>query len=316
MAETWWSWDLQAPRTMVPGTVPVVAPSSVGPEQVLLETRVAGICGSDIPRWTGVQPVRPGESHQGCPLHELVGVVRASGSDRLPVGQRVLAMSTTHDGLREQQVLPAAQVVPLPDDLPDEVAVVAQPTGTVFSALRDVGDLTGRTALVIGLGSTGLLAAHVLSTLGATVTGVDPVDRSALAADFGVRELVTAPSRHLVGIGSTFDLVLEAVGHGTETFEDACHLVAVDGQVVAFGVPDHDDYPFPMRTFFRRGAVLRTGTTQHWTRFLTRGVEHVHQHADVLGRVVTHVFGLDEVPEAYRTAADQRAGRVKVLIRP
>ncbi|MVA75763.1 zinc-binding dehydrogenase [Auraticoccus sp. F435] len=312
---TWWSWDLAAPNTMVPGRVPVVEHDAVGPEQVLLEFVVGGICGSDVPKYSGAVHVAPDHPRSGFPLHELVGVVRASGSERLPVGQRVLAMSTTHHGLREQVLLPAAHVVPLPDDLPDDVAVVSQPTGTVCSALRDVGDVTGRSALVIGLGSTGLLAAHLLASRGARVTGVDPLDRSDVAADFGVHELVTARSRHLVGTGSTFDLVVEAVGHNTETFVDACRLVGMDGQVVAFGVPDHDDYPFPMDTFFRRNAVLRTGVTQDWTRFLAMGVEHVRTHQDVMRRAITHVMGLDEVPEAYRLAAAQREDRVKVTIR-
>lgn len=313
--QSWWSWDLSAPRTMVPGRVPVVGADEIGSEQVLLELTVAGICGSDVPKYTGAVEIADTHPRSGFPLHELVAVVRASGSDRLRVGQRVLAMSTTHTGLREQQVLPAAQVVALPEDLPDEVAVVAQPTGTVLSALRNVGDLTGQSACVIGLGSTGLLAAHVLASRGADVTGVDPLDRSALAADFGVSELLTQPARHLVERGRTFDLVFEAVGHTTETFTDACRLVAVDGQVVVFGVPDHDDYPFPMDTFFRRHARLHTGTTQDWTRFLQLGVEHVRRHPAVMARAVTHVLGPQQVPQAYELAAAQRADRVKVVIR-
>ncbi len=299
----------------MPGRVPVVASEDVAPEQVLVELRLGGICGSDVPEYTGAVPLPADGGRSGYPLHELVGVVRASGSERLPVGQRVLAMSVEHRGLRERSLLPAAHVVALPEDLPDEVAVLAQPTATVLSALKRVGDLHGRSALVIGLGSTGLLAAHVLASRGARVTGVDPLDRSELATAVGVSELVKARSRHLVGLGGSYDLVLEAVGHGTETFEDACRLVAVGGEVVAFGVPDHDDYPFPMRTFFRRNALLHTGTTQEWRQYLALGVEHVHRHAGVLAGLVSHVLDVDQAPAAYELAASQQVGRVKVLLR-
>lgn len=312
---TWWSWDLTGPRTLTRGQVPTIPAEEVGPEQVLVRLTVAGVCGSDIGEYVEGVPALRGQSPLGSPLHEVSGVVTASGTGRLPVGQRVVGMSTTHDALREQVLLPAEQVVALPDDLPERIGIVAQPTGTVLSALKRVdADLTGRRALVIGLGSTGLLAAHVLARRGATVTGVDPVDRSDLAADFGVSELVQTRSRELVTRGSRFDLVVEAVGHQTETFDDACRLVATDGEVVAFGVPDHDDYTIPLLTFFRRNALLHTGSTQHWQHFLEQGVEHVHRHADVLARLVTHPMRLDQVPEAYELAASQQTGRVKVTI--
>ncbi|RCK71320.1 alcohol dehydrogenase [Desertihabitans brevis] len=316
MPERCWSWDLTAPRTMERGSVPDPDPAAVGRDQVLIELLLAGICGSDIPRYTGDADVPETLPAAAFPCHELVGRVLASGSDRLPVGTRVLAMSTTHTGLRQRQVLPAAHAVPLPEELPDEVAVLAQPTGTVLSALRGVGPVEGRSVCVIGLGSTGLLAASVLASQGARVTGVDPLDRGDLPARLGVAEVVRTTSDVLVADGARFDLVFEAVGHQTQTFVDACHLVGMDGRLVVFGVPDTDDYPFPLRTVFRRNVVLHTGTTQHWTRFLAAGVEHVRRHADTLAPVVTHVLGLDEVPRAYQLAASADPARVKVLIRP
>ena len=45
---------------------------------------------------------------------------------------------------------------------------------------------------MIGLGSIGLLFAHVLAARGADVTGVDRVDRRAVADTFGMREVLWA----------------------------------------------------------------------------------------------------------------------------
>ena len=119
---------------------------------------------------------------------------------------------------------------------------------------------------VIGQGSIGTLFSHALKQRGAAhVTGVDPIDRRDVAAEFGVDECVwdtAARWAATLADGSRPDLVVEAVGHQAGTLDDAVQAVAKNGRVLAFGVPDEPYYAFPFARFFRKNATLIGGVTE------------------------------------------------------
>ena len=79
----------------------------------------------------------------------------------------------------------ASRLLEVPEDFSDVDAVVAQPLACVICAVDRLGDVAGQRAVVLGQGPIGLMFDQVLASRGATVTGVDPVDRSALAAAMG-----------------------------------------------------------------------------------------------------------------------------------
>lgn len=311
-----WAWQLDGFRQLVRTEIEAPDPDRIPPRHVIVRLRVGGICGSDIPKYRGTAaPLPPDQPGPGFPLHEVMGEVVAAKDSRWQVGQRIVAMARDATGLRELSVIPDERVVAVPDALPDHVAVVAQPAGTVFSALRKVAPIQGRSAAVIGLGSTGILAVHILATAGATpVWGIDPVDRSGVAEALGVGKLLTMP---IEGVGDTLprvDLCFEAVGHNTSTLVSAAHQVDVDGDLVVFGVPDDEDVTLPFRAMFRSNVTIHLGTTLDWSHFLAQGMAHVAQHADVLAQLVTHRVDLADVPKAYELASHTEPGRLKVVI--
>lgn len=314
-----WAYELEGPGRMSPVTCPAPSAADLLPGQLLLRLVVGGICGSDVPKFTGaVDPDHHDRTGPGFPLHEVVADVVASASPRFHPGDRVVGVARGAQGLRELFVTPDFLVCAVPAGLPALTAVAAQPLATVLSAVDRAPAAAGRDVAVIGLGPIGLLFAHVLSARGpSSVVGVDPVDRSDIARGFGLDVSVAATSGEwAVSLpdGERPDLCVEAVGHQTVTVADAVRAVAPGGHVVAFGVADSDNYTVPFRTFFRKNLTMSSGTTpqEHWVPYLRRAVELLI--ARPLPSYVTHALPVTEAQKAYDLAATPTPGRLKVAV--
>ena len=87
-----WSYRLVAPYTFERSELPEKSPESLADGQVLLRFLAAGICGSDLPGFSGVKGNLPGDTGtcaaemHGFPIHEVVGEVIAAGIRRTQQG--------------------------------------------------------------------------------------------------------------------------------------------------------------------------------------------------------------------------------------
>jgi L-iditol 2-dehydrogenase len=153
-----------------------VARPEAGDDQVLVRLEKVVLCGSDIPKFTGMwrgltYPLPP-----GMPIHECVGTVAESRSPRFDVGDRVVAVPAGDQGLAEYYAADAIKAVHIPAALVgSEVSLLIQPLSTVVYALDRLGDVSDRAAVVVGLGPIGLLTTWLLHRYGAEVVGVDPI---------------------------------------------------------------------------------------------------------------------------------------------
>lgn len=311
-----WAFRQPAPYELERIEVPAPAPLENG--DVLVRFRVGGICGSDLPAFTGVRD----DDHRhtggiGTPLHEIVGDVVASAADRLRVGDRVVGTAWPV-GLQEVITSPADLLHVLTPTLPDREAIVAQPLATVLCALDRVGDLAGRRAAVLGLGPIGMLFCVALKARGAHVTGVDRVDRTAEAPVFGIDEVVVGQSREWATSLADADrphLVIEAIGHNQDLLADCVEAARPHGEIYLFGLPE-EHYVLPMRRFFRKMLVLRAGVTTNWPAHLAAAERFLLDRRDLAPAYVTHTYPLADVRDAYLTALRPAAGRLKITIAP
>jgi len=285
---------------------------------VVVEFGTGGVCGSDLPKYVHATSHSDRDiGGPGWPLHELVGTVLASAHDQFRLGDRVVGAVPGAIGLVERCTVPAHVLVTIPDGIASAQAVMIQPLATVLYAVDKLGAVAGRTAAVLGLGPIGLLFAAVLADRGAVVTGVDPVDRSAVAERFGVSTLIAERAKDwAVGLTDADrpELCVEAVGHQTSTLPAALEAVATDGAVYAFGVPDDETYALPFRAFFDKHATLYTGTTRNWPGAMAAAARHLTAHPELVDGYITHRFTLDDVTAAYETALRHEPGRLKVVI--
>jgi NADPH2:quinone reductase len=168
-----------------------------GPGEVRIRVAACGINFPDtliIEDKYQVRPARP-----FSPGAEISGVIEALGDGvtSVQVGQRVIA-SSSHGGLAEQVVMPAARCIPMPDGMPFETAAAFTFTyGTSYHALKQRGRLqAGQTLLVLGAaGGVGLAAVEIGKAFGAhVVAAVSSAEKAAMAQAHGADATLIYPA--------------------------------------------------------------------------------------------------------------------------
>jgi L-iditol 2-dehydrogenase len=319
-----WSYRLVAPYTFERNEIAAKTPESLGDGQVLLRFVAAGVCGSDLPGFRGAKGRLPGDTGtsaaemDGFPIHEVVGEVVASRHRSHGVGDRVVGWASGFDGMMEYVAADGEGLAPYNPALAPQHAVALQPLACVLYALEQLPELTNRHVAVIGQGSIGLLFTYAAKALGALrVTGVDPIDRDAVAEEFGVDTVVRATSDRWLSHLQTHDrpdIVIEAVGHQVATLGHAIGAAAFGGTVFYFGVADDDSYPISMRTMLRKNLTLKSGVTLDRRRMLGAADEFARDHPGLLPAYVTHTFGVDDIQAAFELACRPTPERIKIAI--
>ncbi len=198
--------------------------------EALVALRVAGVCDTDL------QLARGYMGFTGIPGHEFVGEVLEC-SDAAWIGKRVVGDinagcgvctdCTERDGhhclqrsvlgilgrpgcLAERFTLPARNLVAVPDDVPDEVAVFAEPFAAGLHVLQEVERAGARRVAVLGDGKLGLLTAFALRGAGVEVCVIGHHEaKLSLARGAGAQAVLEA---ELASDSEPFDLVVEATG--------------------------------------------------------------------------------------------------------
>lgn len=191
----------------------------------------AGICNTDLELVRGYYPFT------GVPGHEFVGVVE-EGPDDL-VGRRVVGEinAVCHDcrhcragrprhcdrrtvlgivgrngAFAEHLALPAENLHPVPDGLPDDAAVFTEPLAAALRIRQQVEVGPGDRVLVVGDGKLGLLVARTLALTGCRLTalGRHP-EKLALLEDAGVE--VRVEGRDEAPPSGAYDVAVEVTGN-------------------------------------------------------------------------------------------------------
>ncbi len=319
-----WSYRIVAPYLFERTSIPDKTPEQLADGQVLLRLLAAGVCGSDLPAFRGARGRLPGDDgpsaaeKDGFPIHEVAGEVIASRHREHRPGDLVVGWASGFDGMMERVVSDGDGLAPYDPALTPARAVGLQPLACVLYACEQLPDLAGRHVAIIGQGSIGLLFSYVVKAAGARrVTGVDPIDRRAVATAFGVDEAVRATSDRWVSRmapADRADVVIEAVGHQVATLGHAVEAAAPGGTVFYFGVADDDAYPISMRTMLRNNLTLKSGVTLDRRRTLEQAGKFATEHPGLLDMYLTHTFGIDEVQAAFDLACRPEPERIKIAI--
>jgi threonine dehydrogenase-like Zn-dependent dehydrogenase len=315
------------PRTFVSVQVPIPSPDSIPGPALLVRTYCVSLCGSDIPKFTGSKrlfgyPLPPGSS-----AHECLGQVVESTSDQFAAGDWVIALPEADKGLAQFFLAQAAKAVKLPaESAAAEENTLIQPLSTVMSGFDRLPSVRGKTVAVVGLGSIGLMFTWLLRRAGAaSVVGIDPCEsRCELARQFGATqtwpmrslELVHAVRQGAPGVThwETPDIIVEAVGHQTETINDCFELIKRKGTVLAFGVPDQNVYAIEYEIFFRKNAHLLAAVTPDWSAYLLKARDLFLSCRSELRPLITHHFSILDAGRAYTLYEQHADGIIKPLL--
>lgn len=308
---------LQLVATAAPVALREVPEPALGPNDVLIRVRAAGICHSDAHYRAGRSPAGPLPLTLG---HEVAGVVERVGVEvRSPaVGTRVCvhyliscggcpaclrgdeqfcatgAMIGHHraGGWAQLIAVPARNAVPLPGGISFAHGAVAMcSSATAFHALKRGRLGKGDRVAIFGIGGLGMSAVQLARALGAAeVFAVDLDERKVkLAESFGaipVRAGVGDPVgviRERTG-GRGVDVALELIGLPL-TMEQSLRALAVHGRAVVAGLATKPMSVDSYRDLLGREAEL-LGANDHLKSELPGLLELVEKGSVDLERVV------------------------------
>jgi len=302
----------------------------LGPLDVLIEIKFAGICHSDIhtarAEWgTPTYPIVVG--------HEIAGIVTEVGSavtkhavgDRVGVGcmvdscrecanctrgleQYCLKGNTgtyggvgrdgrpTAGGYSTHIVVDEAFVLRIPDAIELDVAAPLLCAGiTLFSPLHHWGAGPGKKVAIIGLGGLGHMGVQIAHAMGAEVT---VLSQSLKKQEDGLRlgadhYYATSDPDTFSALAGSFDLIVNTVSANL-TLDAYLGLLAVDGTLVEVGAPEH---PMPVSAFSLIGGRRSLAGS------MIGGIAETQQMLDFcaehgLGAVIERI-GADQINEAW-----------------
>ena len=293
-------------------------------DRILVQTRWASLCGSDISFFNGNKRYLTFPLAPGVPNHENVGQVVESQSKEFKPGDLVLAVPDGDQGMAEYYIAQSGNAIHLPHELAGcEDSCIIQPLSTVLNAVDQLGDIQGKSVAVIGLGSIGLFFCWLLKKRGAgQILGIDPNPyRCQIAEKLGASKSLSMRSIEVVHASQmrpeqwqTIDLCVEAVGHQTETINDCFALVKKQGTVLSFGVPDQLVYPIEYETFFRKNTHLVAVVTPDWSDYLAKARDLFIPNRKELTSMVTHRMPIKEATKAFTMYEGHEENILKVIL--
>lgn len=288
---------------------------------VMIQTRHSAICGSDMPLFALDYPQEHYPFQPGLSIHEATGVVTDSKSAKFNAGDEVLALPRHIGGLSEYFLSHESVTLPLVDFDRKDCILMAQPLGTVVWACRKLGNLLNQDTVVIGQGPMGLLFTHMLSNLGArTVITTDLVDyrlevSKQMRATHTINAATEEPSTAVAEItdGRMADLVIEVVGHQTETINQCINLLKRDGTLLAFGVPDEQVYDFHFAEFFRKNIRFIGSVGPDAPNDFPLAMDMIAQGRFDVSPIITHHLPFTEAQRGFEMSLNKKDEAIKIV---
>jgi L-iditol 2-dehydrogenase len=315
----------------------------IGPTEVLIEVKAAGICGTDLhifhdefPYWP---PVILG--------HEFSGVIAATGKDvnNWRVGDRVVGEPHTKacgkcwlcrsgnrhlcaekrspgwgiDGCFARFMrFPEPDLLHrIPESLSFEEAALVEPTANVVTDVLERGGIErGDAVAVVGPGPIGILAAQVARAGGASQvilmgTNSDedlrlPAARKIQAIDHILNVESEDPVSFVLKLtgGKGADVVVEASGH-PKGISLSLQLVRKLGRVTAIGLTGKKEIAFPYdAAMFKAMRLIFNLSTTHSS--WDKAIELIASRAIDVRPLITHKGGLDRWQEFFKDLENQK----------
>lgn len=321
------------------------APTIGGPDQVLIQVKVTGICGSEVHAFKGTHPFRKPPSILG---HEMSGQVVAVGDEvtQFSVGDRVfmdpqwtcgrcqwclagdqqlcpekvvLGTTTWTGSFGEFLVAPEAAVYHLPDNLTDTEGTLIEPLSVAVHAVRRAKLQADESVAILGTGPIGMVTAAMARVKQATpIITVDMqphcLDIAAkLGATHGLLTQSGDPAAEIMQLtdGLGVDVVFLTVGV-QPVVETAMRIVARQGRIVLIALFDE---PLHFEAFnLISGDRDMIGSNMYNAADIRAARELMATGQIDLKPMVSHTLPLADVQRGFELAASKQDQAVKVVL--
>ena len=314
----------------------------IGPDDVLIKINKTGICGTDIHIWNWDEWAAKTVPVPLIVGHEFAGEIVELGSQvtDLTLGQRVsgeghlvgkqsrqsrsgkfhLDPETRGIGVNEPGAfaqymkMPAFNVVPLPDDICDDIGAILDPLGNaVHTALSF--DLVSEDVLITGAGPIGIMAGAVARHAGArnvVITDInqDRLDLAARVADIvpvnvATENLAAVPAR--LGMREGFDVGMEMSGNQI-ALDQMIEAMVMGGRIAMLGIPPGKSPVDWSRIVFKAitvKGVYGREIFETWYKMIS-----MLQNGLDVSKVITHRMSASEFESGFAEMLSGSSGKI------
>lgn len=313
---------------------------------VIIDVKKCGICGSDIHYWDAGEPVDLVMGHEYC------GVVSDIGSrEDLKVGDRVTALpispcghcsacltgnpqycpdtwshatglSLTNPGaLAPKMAIRPDMVLKVPDNVSDEEVAMVEPSAVGLHAVHLANIKVGEKVLVIGGGIIGLVTAMFAKMEGASYVALSETNnargdksvRLGVADEWYDAKDTKMLEKMSLKTNGGFDVVLDCCGN-SPAVSSALMAVRPGGRVILVGV-SLGTVTIPTVVAVMRELTIQGSIAYTKEEFQTCIDLMAGKKIEVL-KFVDDIVGLDGVQKAYERLTSGDDDAVKILVDP
>ena len=314
------------------------------PNEVLLQVKRIGVCGSDIHVYNGVHPYTGYPVVQG---HEVSGVIAEVGEDvkDFHKGEQVVFMPQvtcgtcypcrhgmehicdhlkvmgfqTDGAAQEYFPVPAEKALRVPEKISLDHAAMIEPLSVAVHALSRYGDVRGKKVLVLGSGTIGNLVAQAAQALGASRIMITDISEYKLnkARHCGISLAVNTARESLDEVilrefgPDKADVILECVGT-QDTITQAIENARKGSVIVVVGV--FGKKPEVDLGLVQDRELTLTGTLMYQRKDYETAIRLMSQGLLNLGEMITQRFPFEAYPDAYRAIERSKGEYLKVMI--
>ena len=316
----------------------------VGDDEVLIQMKRVGVCGSDIQIYHGKHKYMTFPVVQG---HEGAGVVAKVGSkvtdfmegDKVTIQPQVfcgecapcrsghynvcknLKVYGVHTGgmFSEYFAAPASKVLRLPESMSFDEGSLVEPAAVATGAIRRCGDLTGTNVVVLGAGTIGNLVAQVAVASGAKKVVITDINQKRLdiAKACGIHAGVNTKERKLK------DVILEQFGDDeADIIIDCAGVKAIFNEAVAAARCSSKlvivaNYKEPVEVelpLFQRREVDMLGIMMYLREDFQRAIDLMTSKAINTAPLISDHFGIRQLEAVYPYIDNNPESVMKVVI--
>ena len=313
-----------------------------GINDVLIKIHKTSICGTDIhiynwDEWAEARlPIPLIIGHEFC--GEIVAVgkevrglkqgMRVSGECHLTcglcrncrAGRQYLCRNVKGAGydctgcFADYFVLPATNVIVLPDDFDFSLAAILDPFGNAAHCALEF-EVAGEDVLITGAGPLGIMAVAIVRHLGARNVVITDVNdyRLQLASKMGVTRAVNVGNDSLatviaeLGMLEGFDVGLEMSGNG-KAINDMLSVMNHGGKIALLGIPSHEiaiNWNHVIFKGLHLQGIYGRKMYETWYKMIA-----MLQSGLDISAVITHHFPIDDYEQAFQLTALGQSGKV------
>lgn len=314
-------------------------------QEVKIQIDACGICGSDVQGYMGRTGRRIPPMIMG---HEFCGTIVETGSAvntkwlrkrvaiypvdfcghcemckkglvHLCLNKRAFGVLDVNGAFAEKINVPIKCCFPINDNIPDEIGALMEPLAVAYRGVCHAGDIKGKTVVIIGAGTIGLLALACckLKEAGRIIVSDLSDSRLKTAAQMGADTVINPKQVNFEDVvfeetnGKMADIAIEAVGTDA-TVGQALSSLKLGGTAVWIG-NNKPQISVHMQMIVTRELKIYGSFLYGYQEFKEM-VLALNEGRFQVEPLISKIIGLDEVPQYLDILAHTPGDLIKVIV--